>query len=451
MAENLSSADEATQAWGTGLVLVTSIALGGGQGGLGDLAVQLLALGLLGWLLFRGPPPGRAAWLVFFFLAIPILQSLPIPLSSWLSLGPRSELSTELSRAGVLAQPHLALQALNAERSVWCLLPGAALYISTLSLSQTRQRQMCGLILVMALIGTILGLAQLAGGPESALRFYTNTNRTEAVGFFANRNHMAALLVMSLPLAMTRLATALSPEDEGNQSRALGIAAAIGSIIAIMLSVAIVRSRSGVVLAMLGVFLSAPLFFSSAKRRGAKRLLALAIASSLVLIIQFGLYGILTRLEADPLQDARWKIASVTQGAAAQHAPFGSGLGGFRQVFQASDTATPGSTIVNHAHNDYLELWLEAGWVFAAVGLTFLLVFLYGGIIAWGEKKRRVKVLRSAAFISLLLVLLHSSVDYPLRTTAIQAAFAVLLAVLFSQMPDRTREDKKVGVPAVSH
>ncbi len=40
----------------------------------------------------------------------------------------------------------------------------------------------------------LLGLLQLANGPGSSLYFYEETNRTEAVGFFANRNHFAAMI-----------------------------------------------------------------------------------------------------------------------------------------------------------------------------------------------------------------------------------------------------------------
>ena len=46
----------------------------------------------------------------------------------------------------------------------------------------------------VGIIGVFVGLFQVAGGPESPLRYFEITNPTEAVGFFANRNHFAALL-----------------------------------------------------------------------------------------------------------------------------------------------------------------------------------------------------------------------------------------------------------------
>lgn len=40
----------------------------------------------------------------------------------------------------------------------------------------------------------LLGFLQVAQGPSSPLRLFEFTNLTEAVGFFANRNHFSALL-----------------------------------------------------------------------------------------------------------------------------------------------------------------------------------------------------------------------------------------------------------------
>ena len=49
-------------------------------------------------------------------------------------------------------------------------------------------------IIALGVISVFLGLGQVAEGPASVLRFFTFTNPTEAVGFFANRNHFAAFL-----------------------------------------------------------------------------------------------------------------------------------------------------------------------------------------------------------------------------------------------------------------
>jgi O-antigen ligase len=90
---------------------------------------------------------------------------------------------------------------------------------------------------------------------------------------------------------------------------------------------------------------------------------------------------------------------------------------------------------VNHAHNDLAELWLEAGWALPVVVLPLLAAFVFAGWEAWRGVpglSPAMLGLRRAAWIALLLVLLHSLVDYPLRTTAHLAVFGMLASFLVS-------------------
>lgn len=423
----------------TASLLVASVALGGGQGGLGDTGLQLLALALLGYLFARWATARREliswrtpAWLPLIFLAVPLVQLLPIPLSAWSSVEPRADIASQLAVVGLRPDPHFALQSLASERALWTLLPGVALYLSTLTLPAERQLQLVGAFLLMALLGLILGLIQLADGPDSVLRFYANTNPSEAVGFFANRNHLAALLLMALPLSLAATAFAIGERIGGKPIGPLMIVGAIGLSVLLILGIALTRSRAGLLFGMFGLLLSVPMMLSLRRRRGMKRVFGIIVSVALLLTVQFALYGILQRLQADPLGDYRWQIAQITAEAAQQNAPLGSGLGSFRQVFQVLDTTAPGDAIVNHTHNDYLELWLEAGWIFIVLAVLFIGLLLWAGISAWRSSDGRDSLWAKAAWISLLLVLLHSVVDYPLRTSSNQAVFAVLLAVLLS-------------------
>lgn len=432
-------------------LLALALLLGGGQGGLGDTLLQLLAIALLAYL-FAAPGIRRellsaptSAWLALVVLALPLLQLLPIPMGSWLSLDGRATLAAQLSSVAVTPDPHLALQALGAERALWSLLPAVALYLSALSLPLARQRQLMALVLVLAFLSLVLGLLQLAGGPDSGLYFYRNTNLHKAVGFFANSNHLAALLVMALPLALATVAHAVSQRSQGQPVGLLTVVAATGLAIALLLGIALSHSRGGLLLGMLGLLLSLPMIMSLRSRRGVKRVFGVIVAIALLLTVQFGLFGILQRLQSDPLGDQRWQIAKVTVQAARQHAPTGSGLGSFRQVFQALDTEAPGDTIVNHAHDDFLELWLEAGWPFLAVAGIFIGLILWAGIRAWRSGDGQAILWAKAASISLLLVVLHSALDYPLRTSGNQAVFALLLAVLLSR---RLPVTEGAGAPA---
>jgi O-antigen ligase len=274
---------------------------------------------------------------------------------------------------------------------------------------------------------------QLAAGPDSALRFSEHSNRSEAVGFFANRNHHAAFLLMALPLSTLAIAEGLARRATGRAHGSAVLVAAIAMTVLLMVGLALTRSRAGVLLGGLGFVLALAIAAASQARPGLKRAAGLVLVVGLLLSVQFGLSGLAVRFKADPLVDERWQFAKVTLAAAREHAPLGAGIGGFAQAYQAQDVANPGMAMVNHAHDDYLELWLEGGWPFAALALAFAALLAWAVARTWRRSADDGEMLPArAASVSLLLVCVHSAADYPLRTSANEAVFAVLLAVLFS-------------------
>ena len=68
------------------------------------------------------------------------------------------------------------------------------MFLATAELGLGDRRRLSLIVLGVGIISVFVGLTQVAQGPGSALRVFDFTNTTEAVGFFANRNHFAALL-----------------------------------------------------------------------------------------------------------------------------------------------------------------------------------------------------------------------------------------------------------------
>ena len=446
------------QFWLSAVLLLLAGLLGGGRGGFGDVLVQLTAIVLLGWLAWRHRAldwqgPVWVRWLPLLAVALPIFQLLPIPSGMW-TWGPaRSELAAQMAQAGTAHAHALSLDPAATERALWSLLPACALFLSCLSLSKGSQRQMCGLLVVLALLNFLLGLAQLADGQQSTLRFYLPTNPNDAVGFFANRNHFASLLAMTLPPSLVATAWLVSERLGGRQVNPLLPIAGVVVVILLIFGILLGRSRGGLLLGMIAVLGSLPIVMSLRRQRGTKRVLTAAIALGLMLSTQFALFGMFQRLQSDPLDDGRWRYARVTIHAAHAYAPLGSGLGTFRQAYQPFEALdNPGPAIVNHAHNDYLELWLEGGWLalglLAAAGVAWFK-------LSWSLWRNRSdsaangassRLLARTAWLAASLALLHSALDYPLRTTAAMTAFALLAAIAFSgmfsgggQRADRTR------------
>lgn len=433
-------------------VLASALVLGGGQGGLGDSAVQALALCLLALCLWRhASEPGatlpRSAWLAALVLALPLLQLLPVPAALWLMPEARTEIAAELSAAGVDIPSRWSLVPLATERALQWLLPAAALYLAALQLGAEQRSTLLKLLVLAAAASVVLGLAQLAGGKDSALRFYAITNPSEAVGFFANRNHLASLLAVALPLVVVGTARWLAKRDEMDARTLLGLVAGIGLVALLILGIALARSRAGLALGMVGLLGCLPIVLGLRRRRGTRRALAVAVALGLTLAVQFALFGILQRLEKDPFEDTRFRLLPVAESVAREHWPLGAGLGGFRRAFEAEDPA-PDTAYVNHAHNDWAEVWLEAGWPGWALIGGAVAALLVSGWRVWRPGRSASPgqtAIARAAWLALLLLALHSLADYPLRKTAMLAVAGVLAGCV-ATAPGREKAALPAGV-----
>ena len=432
------------------VVVVSSLLLGGGTqlGFLSDAILQLIALPLLLLTIWRLPDISLstpAKWGVGFCLAlaaVPVLQLIPLPPAVWTNLPNRSVSSQAFDLLGqslpwmpLTSTPHRTwISALS-------LLVPVTIFLSVLLLSY---RERCWLSLIILTVGTVsvfFGLAQVAQGPESWLRFYHFTNPDHAVGFFANRNHFAALCYVLLLFAGAWASNSIySIATVGREQAASSMArAALWSTIIILLlsGEVMASSRAGLaltIMALLGTFMIA----ASDQRVGvgftSKRLLGGALLFVTLLIVQFSLYRILERFEADPLDDWRLLFIPRTLEAAQAYLPLGSGLGSFEQVyalFERPEDAIE-NIFANHAHNDFVELWLETGIVGLILFGGFCLWFAKRSFDVWRASSSDASALDTAlaraATLAVPLILVHSAVDYPLRTAAMSSIFALCCA-----------------------
>jgi hypothetical protein len=101
---------------------------------------------------------------------------------------------------------------------------------------------------------------------------------------------------------------------------------------------------------------------------------------------------------------------------------------------------------VNHAHDDILELWLESGIFGIALMGAFAAWFVSRAIRIWRYAAVGVnefdRSLARAATIAVALIVIHSFLDYPLRTGAMTAllAFACGLMVETLGVDDRAKQ-----------
>jgi O-antigen ligase len=413
--------------------LLLALTFGGADQTAGDPAIQLSALITLGlaWHRLRNTsltPMARAGIvLAAAAVALPLAQLLPLPATIANALPGRAAISSELVGIGADIASHVSLSPTLTERSLWALLPGLALFCAGLGLPPAARQRLLATVVIFALVSVVLGLAQLAGGPASPLRFYRPTHAGDAVGFFANRNHFASLLYVALVLTAGLLAVYWRRGAGSRPYAALGAAA----VVFCLTGLALARSRMGLALGMLALLGAAAILLSAASHgQAVRRWLLVTTLIGTLAVVQIGLYGILSRLETDPLQDARWTFFANTHSLAARYTPLGSGFGTFSHAYQsATPPAQQQSFYVNHAHNDYLELALEGGWPAKGWAMAFVAWWLWCTWTAW-RRPAKDHTLARAASLALLLLMLHAVVDYALRTSAILAVAGLLCATV---------------------
>jgi len=437
-------------------VMVFCLLLGGGTrpGFLSDAVIQLLAVPLLLMALHRlsGLPSVKdARWALLLCLAIvlvPSFQLIPLPPSVWTAL-PNREPAGEVFQLLARDLPWMPISV--SPRATWLsvlsLLPPMALFLGTLLLGY-RERRVLSLILVaMGILSVFVGLVQVVEGPTSSLRFFQITNPSEAVGFFANRNHFAASLYAFTAFAAAWAVEAAAPPASGRTKLdtrwIVPLVASFTGLVILVAAQAIARSRAGLGLTMAALLGAMALAFCDRRNTSGvtpTRLLFAATALAVMFAAQFTLYRMLERFADDPLKDGRITFARLTAEAAELYMPFGSGMGTFVPVYamQQRPAEVPIDAYVNRAHNDFLELWLEAG--IAGLGLVaiFLIWLASRTLKLWRRSAPVGEIdlsIARAATIAVALIVAHSFVDYPLRTGAVMAILAFACGLLIAPPP----------------
>jgi O-antigen ligase len=319
-----------------------------------------------------------------------------------------------------------------------------AIFNVTLRLPYAQRLQLCWLLIALGAISLILGFLQVAHGPQSELRFYSVTSLFDAVGFFANRNHFASQLYVTLVLGALWLASVLERQGDLLQAKTRTFFVLVISalfLLATVVGLALTHSRSGVVLAIAALGGSFFLIVchglqhpkaQHGKRKDATRVYLWILLLMAIFVAQFGLQHFLRRFQLDMADDLRWIFNRTAIAAAFNALPFGLGFGAFVDVYAAAEKG--GASFfgyANRAHNDFAELFLEAGLIGAVIVAAFMSWLLLQCFRIWWRGRRGgVTAMERAASLIVLLLLAHSLVDYPLRTCALSVIFAFCCAVL---------------------
>lgn len=415
------------------LLLVAFVAGGDGIGSpRANLAVQLAALVVLalrfdglGAFLRESPLALRA--LITASLALPLLQIVPLPEAVWSALPGRALVARSLEQVGTAEWMTFSLDPRRTLLALTALVTPLAVLIGGWTLPRDRLLTLGWCVAALGIVTVLIGLLQVgAGDPERT----ENTGRI-LLGTFANRNSTALFLGFTLGLA------ALLPAPRPHPAL---LAARLAVCAMLLIAIVMTQSRTGVVLAVLPALLGAAhglaMLLRGGKVPAAARaamigLGALALvgtAAGTLIVAAPGRTGeTFERFQTrDDPRRFIWDDAAFTAG---RYWPAGAGMGTFDEIYQVDESLENlTGRRAGRAHNDYIELTIEAG----APGLA--LAFLWAVLIGWLSWRARHSSLRWAAWAGstfLLAIALQSITDYPLRNQTILAfaGFALLLLV----------------------
>jgi O-antigen ligase len=418
---------------------------GSGQGIWANMILQLIGLALIASAAIvpadklETRDQSQLLGLTLIALAVVALQLVPLPPAVWQSLGPRRIIADGHRILGI-ASPWspLSVAPYSTLSSLFSAIPFIAMLAAALRLG-CRPRLLVGALVAATFLGILLGALQVgSANPEmSPWYLYDETNLGVATGFFANANHMADLLVITLPF----LAAIFAQESRGEHSTqrySAVVALVAGMTLVVVVGIALNGSLAGYALAVPVLLASASIALSgrSPLTRWLPPIAAILLIAGVGWLSTTPLgSGSALRSNAQQSVQSRAEIYSTSVRATAAFMPLGSGIGSFQQVYalyEDHDRLDP-TTYVNHAHDDYLEIALEMG----VPGIILMALFLgWWARLAWRRwRSSSADPFARAAVVASAAVLVHSLVDFPLRTAAVGACFAMCLALMLRRPP----------------
>ncbi len=380
------------------------------------------------------PSMARAAAWSFLILATVQLVPLPVGLRRLLQPG-----FAEVMAAGWAP---LSLAPWSTIQVVASMVVAAGIALTAARMASTRSGLPILLSIIAATCGlmAVLGLAGESGAPDQVLLIRANTGGGGVYGPFVNSNHFAAGIELSLPAALVLLAAAMRNLPQPGSTRQRAAVTAMASAVVVVVAVAAVlrsSSRGGVLFLAAALILTTGLWLRPRKARrwawvtgvSALLLVALALAWTRMPEVrdEFAQLFVVEGVDGND----RWDLWSGTVDSLIRSPVIGSGLGSYRYVIGLDKPAT-GTSVLEQAHNDWLEWSSTTGIAGAAVLILFLIS------VGAGLRPKKVRGLRfdlryplAGAATALTATALHEMVGFGLQTPVNRYLLAAWVGLLW--------------------
>lgn len=307
----------------------------------------------------------------------------------------------------------------------------------------TSRRQIVRVMMAMVLIGfgvSLFGLLQRISKTDKVFWLIKpGSQRTGFMAAFINENHFAGYMGLVIPIAISFIFRYLFRLRETGwrsllASNDLHKAIVLSFLVIIMIvSVAVSRSRGGLVALLSSLFLLSILLLCRRFHRRRAWVITALMSFSFLMLVWIGLsdllkvWGTFGRIPHDRSFLRRMEIAQATWRASRDYPLWGSGLGTFAAVFpkygtltfqQVSETEAILRT-TPHAENDYVQTLLEAGWAGTMIWLVGMAMYFRVAIRTYLTRKRwSISMPAMGGAVSIFAILVHGFSDFNLRIDA---------------------------------
>ncbi|OPL12108.1 MAG: hypothetical protein AVO38_03510 [delta proteobacterium ML8_D] len=293
---------------------------------------------------------------------------------------------------------------------------------------------------------------------EKILFLRPSLNGEGAVGPYVNRNHYAALMEMIFPLMLglflfyrplVKKSTFKKQLQDFLLEKRIHSHLLYGTVAVLTAASLFVTLSRGGILSLtisMGVFA----WFLYQKTGQKKPVLFVCI----IFILVFSLTGTDTwnliferfgniRDDSGAIATGRPVYWADTIKIAAAFPLFGAGAGTFEHIYPTYRTF-PGNSLLEHAHNDYLEFLATGGLFISALMLFALVSIVYPAFQRYRKRREMLaKYLFTGCLAAILSILLHSVVEFNMQIGANGLYFFFVLAVSVSAAHTRFGSSQK--------
>ncbi|MBF0183236.1 MAG: O-antigen ligase family protein [Magnetococcales bacterium] len=380
-------------------------------------------------------PPLKAPLLLFLVAILyPLWQTMPLAEPLLQILSPHTLATRQwaaLHQGGTIS---LDLHATWVE---W--LKGIAyggLFVLTLLLvnSQRRLQMLIWVLLSSGVVQVCISLLLLSLSSNSDVR-----------GSFVNRNHLAGLLELIIPLTVGVLRNISSLSDSSSLERQQSHAwlrffsSSSGGVAGVMMilwfTLFLTQSRGGnaaLIFSFVAVWTLSRLT-GMRRQETVKRsnMIYLLLACTFILGGTAGLEILLGRfLDTNLLQEGRLAVLFTGKQIILDYPLFGSGSGTFASIYPRYQPEAIAHLFFDHAHNDHLELLADRGIIGYALLAGTVLTSWHHMLRCYRHSQHPlVRATCYAALVSTISLVIHGIFDFNFQIPANAAYFTVMLAL----------------------